>query len=220
MKKILYFVFAAAIMLSSCTSNKSKFEGAVAEQNFDKAHEYYSKIKSHDKKEARKCAKTLFRAEAAYLLSQGEIARVESLATELDQQYLYNEVLKEEIPNMIKQKKYDAVVDILAAWPFEQTFEREAINVHLDHIWSRNSSYNDEMSEYNAIVDNLLTAAILDEDITIIRKCIKLYGPTATLKSKIHQQGYGTNYYDLKFELSYQDREDAKKEVASAGIEL
>ena len=76
------------------------------------------------------------------------------------------------------------------------------------------------MKAYNTIVDNLLAAAILDEDVALIKKCLKLYGPLASVKSKVQQKGYSYNNYDIKFELKNTYRDDAMKEVKAAGIKL
>lgn len=240
MKKISYYFIAAIVALSatSCnllTNGNSKFEEAIANQDFDAAHQYYSKNKSKTN------AETLFRAEAAFLMSHGEATMVEALATELGTQRLYKTVLAEGMPSLIKQKKYDEAIEILTAWPFEYTFNKEALSVRDDEFSTKmevlaeksskkykgkvaqcNVEYNEEMRQYNAILDNIVAAAILDKDKDVLRKCIKLYGPTAVLKDKKETSSdfWDNKTYDATFELKYLDRDDAKKEISVAGIRL
>lgn len=227
-----------ALTVTSCSlfeDGNSKFEKAIASQDFDAAHQYYSKNKS------RENAETLFRAEAAFLMSHGEAAKVESLATELGAQKLYKAVLAEGMPSLIKQKKYDEAIEILTAWPFEYTFNKEALSVRDDEFSTKmevlvekskkkykgkvaqcNVEYNEEMRQYNAILDNIVAAAILDKDKEVLRKCLKLYGPTAVLKDKTETSSdfWDNKTYNATFELKYLDRDDAKKEVSAAGIRL
>ena len=76
------------------------FAEALTAYDFNAAHKYYDAC--HDEE----MTETLFRAEAAYLLSHGESTKAETLAKEMDQSDLYTEILAEEIPSMIKEKKY------------------------------------------------------------------------------------------------------------------
>lgn len=239
MKKTLYYLFATVILLSATSCDfledgNSKFEKAIASQDFDAAHQYFSKNKS------KKNAETLFRAETAFLMSHGESEKIATLATELGVQNLYKTVLAENIPLMIRQKKFDEAIELLTAWPFEYTFNKEALSVRDEEFSTKiavlaekkskfegkvaqcNVEYNEEMRQYNAILDNIVAAAILDKDKDLIRKCIKLYGPNAVLKSKTETSSdfWDNKTYNAVFELKYLDRDDAKKEVAAAGIRL
>ena len=197
----------------------SNLDEAIAAYDFDAAHKYYACYEMNHYN-AWETGKKLFRAEATYLLANGEIEKAESLAKEMEQTEIYNDLLAETIPSLIKSKKYNEVVDILASWPFQESYKTEVTNYYIGYINKVNGDYNDEMTKYNTIVDNLLAAAILDEDVAIIEKCIKLYGPLASVKKKVHQSGYASSNYDFQFELKNTYRDDAKKEVAAAGIKL
>lgn len=240
MKNILKGLLAvmAVALMASCDflgNNNSKFEKAVASQDFDAAHQYYTKNKS------QKNAETLFRAETAFLMSRGESEKVSALATELGVQSLYKTVLAENMPTLIKQKKFDEAIEILTAWPFEYSFNKQALSVRDEEFSTKmevlvekssrkykgkvaqcNVEYNEEMRQYNAMIDNIVAAAILDKDKDLIRKCIKLYGPTAVLKDKTEASSdfWDNKTYNATFELKYLDRDDAKKEVSAAGIRL
>ena len=141
---------------------------------------------------------------------------------------------------MIRQKKFDEAIELLTAWPFEYTFNKEALSVRDEEFSTKivvlaekkskfegkvaqcNVEYNEEMRQYNAILDNIVAAAILDKDKDVLRKCIKLYGPIAVLKDKKKASSdfWDNKTNDATFELKYLDRDDAKKEISAAGIRL
>ena len=228
----------AVVLMTSCDflgNGNSKLDKAIAAQDFDAAHLYYSKNKS------QKNAETLFRAEAAFLMAHGESEKVAALATELGVQSLYKTVLTENMPTLIKQKKFDEAIEILTAWPFEYSFNKQALSVRDEEFSTKmeilveksskkyqgkvaqcNVEYNEEMRQYNAMIDNIVAADILDKDKDLIRKSLKLYGPTAVLKDKTVASSdfWDNKTYNATFELKYLDRDDAKKEVSAAGIRL
>ena len=73
-----------------------------------------------------------------------------------------------------------------------------------------------------AALNSRTSKEVNDKDKDLIRKSLKLYGPTAVLKDKTVASSdfWDNKTYNATFELKYLDRDDAKKEVSAAGIRL
>lgn len=198
---------------------------AIASFDWAVAHKYigcYENARYYDEKERNKEAKNrLFRAEAAFFLSQGELEKAESVAKEMDKMDKYREMLVDELQNMIKQKKYDEVVDILSSWKFTQDYKTEVVDAFYDSDYY-NNSYNSEVSTFNDIVDNLLVKAIFESNVELAKKCLLLYVPNAVCSSKIYTRSdeYKNKYHTFKYVLKNTYKEAAQKKLKEAGMQI
>lgn len=244
MKKIILGITLLALCsaLASCDDNEfekctksvkkslskdapKSLDEAIASFDWAVAHKYigcYETARYYDEIKRKEAAKErLFRAEAAFFLSQGELGKAESVAKEMDKMDLYREMLVDELQNMIKQKKYDEVVSILSSWKFTEDYNTEVIDAYYDSD-HYNRSYNSEISTFNDIVDNLLIKAIFESDTELAKKCLLLYVPNAVCSSKIYTRSdeYKNKYHTFKYSLKNTYKEAAQKKLKEAGMQL
>lgn len=194
---------------------------AIALYNWEVAHKYVGCYDNLTEETDRTAAKEkLLRAEASYLLNQGESNMAENVAKELGMMVHYQKILAEELPGLIKNNRYKEAVDILTTWVFSEDFREAGEPFDISEPRNRekdNESYNSEISSFNDLVDILLNRAIIERNVDLAKKCLVLYVPNAVYRAteKVDPQH---KYYKYVLKNTY--KEAAQKKLREAGMKM
>lgn len=176
----------AIVMLfaASCGSNNDKkMSEALARYDFETARKY---VKSN-----KEVPEQLTRAEISYKLSNGQRDMAQATAREDGYPELFNMMYADYISKLIGEEKLDQALSELMSWTFfysptdmSHYFKSEKEAHIRPYRLSKLGSgkgwelYNQEAEQFNNLLDRLMSAYILKNDMTNANKCIILYAPT------------------------------------------
>lgn len=178
------FVALATIFSVSCGgNNENKINEALAQYDFETARKYVGNNKD--------VPEQLTRAEVSFKLSNGQVDAAQATAREDGCPELFNMMYADYISKLIGEGKLDKSLSALMSWNFYYTpsdknryFKNEEEAFINPHRLSKRGSgegwelYNEEAEQYNALLDKLMTAYLLEEDKASAKKCVLLYAPT------------------------------------------
>ena len=168
------------ILLAGCESKYEKqrkeLDKALAAYDFPKAYE----VAAGDYHSLQKVGK----AEIKYDIQNGNEEHAFQVAQERNLLDVYTENVQNAVTKYIHDKNFDKAIDILSTWQLESHSEFETKGYTERHCNSSNVRYNNEVNEYNEIINSLMNAAYQIDDQKTIERGLKLYKPNMVIKSK------------------------------------
>jgi len=139
----------------------------------------------------------ILRSEVTYYVGRGEYGFAKKACDEMGCGFIYDQAIPNALDVLCTDGKFNEAVALLSTKTFNQSFEAKPSSE-----WtSNNSKYNDEVSEWNNLLDMVLNKAILAQDEESIPKLLLLYKEIAVKKRE-------NSWY-----LSDQPKKDALKRV-------
>lgn len=154
----------------------------------------------------------IVKAEVSYLITNGEIVKAQNVASESGMEEEYQKAIPNVINTLMAKRDYESVFNILTTWTFKTSFNPD-VSAN-DDYYSSNLKYNEEAQKYNDIIDNVLKAAILNDDSKTAKKCLPLYVPFAITDPKTAKKEKNEQKSILKNEA----RIAAKQKMAESGM--
>lgn len=204
---ILFTAIFAGLLFVGC-SKKERVQKALASYDFEKAYE----LAAGDSRRLREVAE----AEIKYDIQNGNEEHAFQIAQERDLIKVYTENIQNAVTKHIHDKNFDKAIDILSSWQLEHSGELESYTVPLSDIDYQNKDYNQEVNNYNELINSLMNAAYQADDQNAIQNGLKLYKPNMVVKSKTlvckaADSRYGQNEYDITWEAKNTAYESAVK---------
>lgn len=112
--------------------------------------------------------RTIVRAEVSYLINNNMIERAKAVAAESDDMDLFTKQLPKIITQYASQGDFEKAFGLIIEYPFRWRFESR---------YSSNDAYNDEVNQFNNLIDVVLNYAIIGKYNDIARKCLQFYKP-------------------------------------------
>lgn len=180
----LAFVALSTIFLVSCGSNNgNKINEALAKYDFETARKYVGNNKD--------VPEQLTRAEISFKLSNGQVDAAQATAQEDGCPELFNMMYADYISKLIGEGRLDESLSALMSWNFYYSptdwsnyFKTEEEAYIKPYRLSKRGSgkgfelYNEEVEQFNSLLDRLMTAYILEDDKESAKKCFLLFAPT------------------------------------------
>ena len=161
----------------------------------------------------------IVKAEIAYMLINGEFSKAQNVATESGLNNEYQKAIPTVINTLMDKRDYDKIFNILTTWTFETSFNPDAspnydANKNYNIESPSNLKYNEESQKYNDMIDNVLKAALINDDPKTAKKCLPLYVPVAITDPKTAKK----DSFSQKSILKNEARIAAKQKLAEAGM--
>lgn len=134
----------------------------------------------------------ILRSEVTYYVGRGEYGFAKKACDEMGYGFIYDQAIASALDVLCTDGKFNEAVALLSTKTFKQSFDAKA-------TW--NTPYNDEVSEWNNLLDMVINKAILAQDEESIPKFLLLYKDIAVKKRE-------NSWY-----LSDQPKKDALKRV-------
>lgn len=154
----------------------------------------------------------IVKAEISYLIANGESEKAQNVASESGMNEEYQKAIPNVINTLMGKKDYESVFSILTTWTFKTSFNPDVRANNEDY--SSNLKYNEEAQKYNDMIDNVLKAAIINDEPKTAKKCLPLYVPVAITDPKTAKK----DGFDQKSILKNEARIAAKQKMAEAGM--
>lgn len=156
----------------------------------------------------------IVKAEISYLISNGETVKAQNVASESGMEDEYQKAIPNVINTLMDKKDYESVFSILTTWTFKTSFNPDVPANRTDEYYPSNLKYNAEAQKYNDMIDNVLKAALLNDEPKTAKKCLPLYVPVAITDPKTAKK----DGLDQKSILKNEARISAKQKMAEAGM--
>ena len=153
----------------------------------------------------------IVKAEISFLIANGESVKAQNVASESGMEEEYQKAIPNVINTLMGKRDYESVFSILTTWTFKTSFNPD---ISANEYYSSNLKYNEEAQKYNDMIDNVLKAAIINEDKKTATKCLPLYVPVAITDPKTAKK----HETEQKSILKNEARIAAKQKMAEAGI--
>lgn len=225
-------VSCLSLFLQSCentyTKEQAKVEKFISERNFDKAREialsvpadeyYYNSEESRSLYYRSEMLNKINKAQLSMLIADDLWYDAQSLAQELNAEDEFNELFRTNLNKLLRTQNFNLIFNILAT----QTIKAQFFPTVSDEYYTRpggihagqgNYEYNEEVAAHNNAVDGFLNALIIEDNKTMIKKCLSLYKDEAV---KISGDDFGTSKYVLKNNA----RKRAMEKINREGIKL
>ena len=146
----------------------SKIEKALAVRDFDKARDLSQGYPSDwDKGEQ---LYNINKTQISLMIDDGMWEDAAVLAKELNSYYVYEILFRENLGKLLNKKRYDVILNTLTGWINYASYDDYLGHVNYSKL---NGGLYD--SDYNAMVDNVINHAIIEENVGLIKKCLILY---------------------------------------------
>lgn len=171
----------------------------------------------------------LDKAEMTSLLRLKKIDKARALATESNLIATFQENVSEMIlPQFLSENDLESSISVLNDWTFSEMPVFEAQEVKDKDIKRQNSSYNEEINKYNALVDKVLQKAISLKDKAKAKACLILYKEILVMDKKVEVNKIETEaskdnhfwedkeytyFYDVTFKKENPARTSAEKKI-------
>lgn len=233
-KKFIITVIVSSLILITIGllsgDDDARIDKLLSENKFEKAREVAISSDYYGKEERLQKVNIAY---FNYILENGDLNAVRNLSVDLNATKDFQEFIKVKYPFFIENNK-DELFKILMDWTFYEQYKEKVFNEYWREITQNNKEkfydrlgnqdFNDERQQYNQIIDRILNKAVIEEDITTLKKCLKLYEPEAVIASKklIEKSRNGEDYskYDVTFKLENKAKKDAEKYIKENGIVL
>jgi hypothetical protein len=153
----------------------------------------------------------IVKAEISFLIANGESVKAQNVASESGMEEEYQKAIPNVINTLMGKRDYESVFSILTTWTFKTSFNPD---ISANEYYSSNLKYNEEAQKYNDMIDNVLKAAIINEDKKTAAKCLPLYVPVAITDPKTAKK----DETEQKSILKNEARIAAKQKMAEAGM--
>lgn len=253
MKKILFGLlsFVAIVSLSSC-DYKNEIRKLIKAHEYDEARELaYAHFSEYNNLDVY--LRRIDIAQLEELYSDKAYNEIKSVKKDIKSAFAYQYMFAKNFKNILGRSNYDFIFETfedwkifgkfkkeLDQWPHNEVYmSEEDEDVYFDNeddsdvaedrrLWDStfNDKYNAEVKFLNRMIDETVYQLIEEKDIDNLRKFIKLYKPSAVLKSKskLPSNNYSKDDGDYEhhyiFELVSSAQEEAVKRISAAGIHL
>ena len=153
---------------------------------------------------------SIVKAEISFLIANGESVKAQNVASESGMEEEYQKAIPNVINTLMGKRDYESVFSILTSWTFKTSYNPDVSANRSDG----NLKYNEEVQKYNDMIDNVLKAAILNDDAKSAKKCLPLYVPVAITDPKTAKK---EEYYQKSI-LKNEARIAAKQKMAESGM--
>ena len=208
------------------------YEEAFQKNDFAAARLYLACFDSNDlweRSDYDDKKRDLDKAEITSLLRLKKIDKARALATESNLITTFQKNVSEMIlPQFLSENDLESSISVLNDWTFSETPIFEAQEVKDNNIKKQNSSYNEEVNKYNALVDKVLQKAISLKDKANAKACLILYKEILVMDKKVEVNKVETEaskdnhfwedkeytyFYDVTFKKENPARTSAEKKI-------
>ena len=200
------------------TKENSKIELLISERKFDEARSLARKIEHKEPREA--AISRINQAQLSLYAADGNWDDAQDLAVEMNAINDFQKLFSLNINKLLRNNQYDIIFNVLSTWhiqsPYFPIVEESGYTGKGDMYEDRgNVPYNEEVQAYNRIIDGVLQHLILEQNVSLIKKCMPLYKEEAVSIKK------GKDYpYKETFKLQNKARQSAMEKLKAEGITI